>query len=87
MNAVNIKERTSANPLFKDCDIPGWLEMLVKKCLEKLPENRFKTGRELSQFYYDGLEGKLKAGKSYCRRSDRYGSVGTTALLQGLPGR
>jgi|GEM_PF-990680 len=41
------------------CDIPFWIEMLVKKCLEKNPENRFKTGRELSQFYYDGLEGKI----------------------------
>lgn len=42
-----------------ECDIPEWLEMLVKKCLEKLPQDRFKTGRELSQFYYDGMEGKI----------------------------
>lgn len=43
-----------------ECDIPEWLEMLVKKCLEKLPQNRFQTGRELSQFYYDGIEGKIE---------------------------
>ncbi len=42
-----------------DCDIPGWLEILVKKCLEKNPADRFKTGRELSRFYYEGLEGKI----------------------------
>ncbi|MCH5686443.1 FHA domain-containing protein [Niabella sp. W65] len=31
-----------------------------KKCLEKRPQDRFKTGRELSQFYYDGIEGKIE---------------------------
>ncbi|MCH5719151.1 FHA domain-containing serine/threonine-protein kinase [Niabella hibiscisoli] len=46
-----------------ECDIPEWLEMLVKKCLEKQPEDRFKTGRELSQFYYDGIEGKIEVPK------------------------
>lgn len=43
-----------------ECDIPEWLELLVKKCLEKQPQDRFKTGRELSQFYYDGIEGKIE---------------------------
>jgi len=47
-----------------DCDIPEWLEMLVEKCLQKLPENRFKTGRELSQFYYDGIEGKIAVAEN-----------------------
>lgn len=42
-----------------ECDIPEWLELLVKKCLEKIPGQRFKTGRELSQFYYDGVDGKI----------------------------
>lgn len=84
MNAVNIKERTSADPLFKDCDIPGWLEMLVKKCLEKLPENRFKTGRELSQFYYDGLEGKIKSPeKAIAGEVIDMDPSGTTAPVTG----
>lgn len=42
------------------CDIPGWLEELVIQSLEKRPQDRFKTGRELIQFYYDGLDGKIK---------------------------
>lgn len=46
-----------------DCDIPKWLEVLIKKCLEKIPESRFKTGRELSQFYYEGLDGKVTIPK------------------------
>lgn len=49
----------SENNMEAECDVPEWLEMLVKKCLEKLPQDRFKTGRELSQFYYDGIEGKI----------------------------
>lgn len=50
----------SEDDVAAECDIPEWLEMLVKKCLEKSPQDRFKTGRELSQFYYDGIEGKIE---------------------------
>ncbi|MFT4094216.1 MAG: FHA domain-containing serine/threonine-protein kinase [Niabella sp.] len=42
------------------CDIPEWLELLVYKCLEKDPQDRYKTGRELSGFYYDGLDGNIR---------------------------
>ncbi|WP_346239160.1 FHA domain-containing serine/threonine-protein kinase [Niabella insulamsoli] len=45
------------------CDIPEWLEMLIKKCLEKNPADRFKTGRQLSSFYYDGIEGNIAIPK------------------------
>ncbi len=41
------------------CDIPQWLQMMIYKCLEKEPSQRFKTGRELSEFYYNGLDGKI----------------------------
>jgi len=44
----------------QDCDIPYWLESLVKTCLAKDPVKRFKTGRELNQFFYNGLDGKIK---------------------------
>ena len=43
------------------CDIPDWLIVLVNKCLEKQPQQRFKTGRELEQFLEDGLDGKIDA--------------------------
>lgn len=42
-----------------NCDIPDWLKLLVAKCLEKNPADRFKTGKELSDFFYEGLEGKI----------------------------
>ncbi len=41
------------------CDIPDWLQMLVLKCLEKEPSRRFQTGRDLVEFYYNGLDGKI----------------------------
>lgn len=41
------------------CDIPDWLELLVEKCLEKDPQQRFTTGRELYNFYIDGINGKV----------------------------
>ncbi|MBO9620250.1 MAG: protein kinase [Niabella sp.] len=44
----------------QDCDIPAWLELLVQTCLEKEPSKRFKTGRELAQFFYNGLDGKIE---------------------------
>lgn len=42
------------------CDIPSWLQMLIKRCLEKEPSKRFRTGRELLEFYYNGLDGKIE---------------------------
>lgn len=42
------------------CDIPDWLQLLILKCLEKEPSQRFKTGKELIEFYYDGLDGKVE---------------------------
>ena len=42
------------------CDIPTWLEMLVRQCLEKDPLKRFRTGRELNRFFYNGLDGKIE---------------------------
>jgi serine/threonine protein kinase len=42
------------------CDIPDWLQMLIKKCLEKEPSQRFKTGKELLEFFHDGLSGKIE---------------------------
>ncbi|GAB3013455.1 hypothetical protein GCM10027051_15830 [Niabella terrae] len=53
-----VKAATGAET--SDCDIPGWLEMLINRCLEKEPAGRFKTGRELARFYYEGLEGKIQ---------------------------
>ncbi|MFT3903494.1 MAG: FHA domain-containing serine/threonine-protein kinase [Niabella sp.] len=32
------------------CDVPDWLVYLVNKCLQKKPQDRFKTGRELRDF-------------------------------------
>ena len=55
LDAIKAKELISKT----DCDIPAWVERMVEKCLEKKPQDRFKTGRELSQFYYDGVEGKI----------------------------
>lgn len=55
LDSIKAKELVTA----VDCDIPEWLEIMVKKCLEKDPENRFKTGRELSWFYHDGINGKI----------------------------
>ncbi|MCF3108461.1 FHA domain-containing serine/threonine-protein kinase [Niabella sp. CC-SYL272] len=49
----------------EECDIPAWLEMLVRRCLEKNPLNRFKTGRELSQFFYNGLDGKIETPQQH----------------------
>lgn len=54
-----IHEREEKRPT--ECDIPYWLEMLVQRCLEKDPLKRFKTGRELSLFFYNGLDGKITA--------------------------
>ena len=31
-------------------DYPEWLEQVILKCLEKKPENRFKTGKELYEY-------------------------------------
>lgn len=48
----------------RDCDIPHWLEILVEKCLKKNPDNRFKNGRELSSYFFDGKDGKIKSSGS-----------------------
>ncbi len=53
-----IKNRESRADV--ECDIPQWLVSLVEKCLEKNPSKRFETGRELCQFFYDGIEGKIQ---------------------------
>ncbi|WP_157097926.1 FHA domain-containing serine/threonine-protein kinase [Niabella ginsenosidivorans] len=55
MEAVYEKEQERPG----ECDIPGWLELLVQRCLEKDPLKRFKTGRELSRFFYNGLDEKI----------------------------
>ena len=34
----------------RELSVPGWLMTMVDKCLEKRPENRFKTGMELHDF-------------------------------------
>ncbi|AHF17288.1 FHA domain-containing serine/threonine-protein kinase [Niabella soli] len=52
------REKTSEPA--EDCDIPAWLALLVQTCLEKEPAKRFKTGRELAQFFYNGLDGKIE---------------------------
>lgn len=36
-----------APPRAINPDIPGWLETIVMKCLEKKPENRFQSGKEI----------------------------------------
>lgn len=41
-------------------EIPNWLNKLILKCLQKRPMDRFLTGRELSNFFYDGLAGKIE---------------------------
>lgn len=56
IQAVSAKETQAP----ATCDIPDWLQMLVLKCLEKQPSKRFKTGRELQEFYYNGLDGKIE---------------------------
>lgn len=56
MQAIFEKEQHRA----EECDIPYWLQMLVAKCLEKDPVKRFRTGRQLHQFFYDGLDGKIE---------------------------
>lgn len=63
MHAIREKEGMDADTTV-ECDIPEWLELLVQKCLEKNPQNRFKTGRELSKFYYDALEGNIEIPKT-----------------------
>ena len=56
MSAVNDNELVK----MEECDIPWWLESLVKKCLMKNPSERFITGRELSEYYFNGLDGKIE---------------------------
>ena len=42
------------------CDVPVWLQMLVKKCLQKEPSRRFTNGRELLEYYYRALDEKTE---------------------------
>ncbi|MBZ4191125.1 FHA domain-containing serine/threonine-protein kinase [Niabella beijingensis] len=53
-----LEQREGQRP--DSCDIPAWLELLVLRCLEKDPLKRFRTGRELARFFYDGLDGKIE---------------------------
>lgn len=45
--------------IVPDKEIPYWLNRLVLKCLQKNPADRFKSGRELSDLFYEGLDGKI----------------------------
>ncbi|GIM62126.1 serine/threonine-protein kinase [Capnocytophaga canis] len=40
-------------------DFPYWLNELVLKCLEKDPNNRFRSGKELNAQIQDGIKGVL----------------------------
>jgi serine/threonine protein kinase len=60
INAVREREGVEMD----HCDIPDWLGMLVLKCLAKDPADRFRTGGELSRFYFDGLDGRIKRDES-----------------------
>lgn len=52
MHAFELKELVTID----HCDIPQWLAELVKNCLKKNPQDRFKTGREVSSFLHRGQE-------------------------------
>ncbi len=41
-------------------DFPYWLNNLVLKCLEKDPNNRFRSGKELNAQIQDGIKGSLE---------------------------
>ncbi len=44
MKHINVKPEPLS---VKKPEIPNWLENMVLKCLEKKPENRFKSGKEI----------------------------------------
>lgn len=45
----NTFEKTNQNRTYQK-DYPDWLEILILKCLEKKPDDRFHDGRELNDF-------------------------------------
>ena len=42
-------------------DYPFWMQQLVEKCLEKKPEDRFRTVAELNRTFLKGTNGELPA--------------------------
>ncbi|MBC7913925.1 MAG: serine/threonine protein kinase [Pyrinomonadaceae bacterium] len=45
----NLPEKWSDEEKAREMQVPGWLISIIAKCLEKLPENRYKDGMELHQ--------------------------------------
>ena len=39
-------------------DFPYWLKLLIDKCLEKDPLQRFRTGKDLNQYYHLAMRGE-----------------------------
>jgi len=75
--AILMKHVQAAPPSLRDVrpdiDVPRDVEAMVMKCLEKSPEKRFQTARELA----------TEAGRLEAKHAERYGEV----VLTGRTGR
>jgi serine/threonine protein kinase len=49
LRKANLAKTWSATQQQREMQVPSWLLNLVYKCLEKLPENRYKNGMELHE--------------------------------------
>ena len=54
-NLCELRKKAIQN---ETCDVPDWMQVLINKCLQKNPQNRFVDGAELYQFYLNAIEGK-----------------------------
>lgn len=58
MPVPNICELRKKLIQAEECDIPDWMQVLIHKCLNKKPENRFLDGVALFQFYQKAIQGQ-----------------------------
>jgi serine/threonine protein kinase len=49
LRKLNIPDYWPAAMSAREMQVPGWLLQLIKKCLEKAPEKRYRNGLELKQ--------------------------------------
>ncbi|WP_411272816.1 serine/threonine-protein kinase [Daejeonella sp.] len=58
MRGSNLPESWDENKMNAEMQIPSWLLAVIAKCLEKLPQNRFRNGMELHEAIVNSISSK-----------------------------
>jgi serine/threonine-protein kinase len=60
LRLARLPQTWTSEKIAFEMQLPQWLTAMVSRCLEKKPENRFKSGKELHEYVCDNSTEKLK---------------------------